>query len=191
MIKTLSDVLLALAAVITFAACSPDSGDGMQLEYSSLAQSADYYGQWTINGESGTPSKVKVTDNAFIFSDMPFVGIAKCLFPDQPATIENPSGYIVPCADIAYTDRTIIYTLAPNNWAFEAAVGGAHKHVDVSFQSAYDGSNGSWGTLSRQSGVYTVVLWATAATVTDADTGQKTSHNISVKIQFTTTKRVK
>lgn len=191
MSKLQSTVLLALAALFTFAACSPDADGDTQPTFSSSPQAADYYGLWTINGENETQSKVKVSDNAFAFDNMPFAGIAKCLFPNQSATIENQSGYIVPCTGVAYTDRTVVYTLTPNNWTFEAVVGGARKLVDISFQSAYDGSNGSWGTLSRQSGVYTVVLWATTATVTDADSGQKTSQNISVKIQFTTTKRVK
>lgn len=189
--KTLSVVLLALAVVITFAACSPNSDGDVETVYSSPSQSVDYYGQWTVNGENYTQSKVKVTDNAFVFDDMPFAGIAKCMFPNQTTVIENPPGYIVPCTNIAYTDRTVIYTLTPSNWTFEAVVGGVPKRVDISFLSAYDGSNGSWGTLSRQSGVYTVFLSATAATVTDIDSGQKTSHDISVKLQFTTTKRVK
>ena len=189
--KTLLVALLALFAVITFAACSPGSDGSAELAYSSPAQTVDYYGQWTVNGESGTQSKVKVGDNAFVFDNMPFAGIAKCLFPNQPTVVENPSGYIVPYTGMAYTDRTVVYTLTPSNWTFEAIVGGTLKHIDISFMSAYNGTNGSWGTLSRQSGVYTIVLWATAATVTDTVTGQKTSHDISVKIQFTTTKRVK
>lgn len=147
-------------SLLAVAACTDleNNGDNMS---SNISGSAELYeGTWWVNEKQSREATVEVNNAAFFFKEMPYDGIIAQLFPDSKVTSVSGTGYVVPFTFKAYTDRSYLYVVQPEEWQFAANIDGNDCIVHITFNPIYNVNSGSWGSYSRQNGVFTLFLRA-------------------------------
>lgn len=161
-----------------------DGGDNSASDTPSAAE-AIYSGTWWVNDKQSLDADVKVRSDAFFFNRMPYEDILALLFPGKKITGVSSEGYVVPFEMKAYTDRTYLYAINPTGWEFVADIDGKECSVGIMFSPVYNVNTGSWGSYSRQNGVFTLFLRATSLTCSGVYGPDAGAVPVDIKLKFT------
>lgn len=175
-------------SLLAVSACA-DLDDGENGSSNDISGPAVLYeGTWWVNETPAGDAVATVSNDAFFFKEMPYDGIMAQLFPDSKVTNVSGEGYVVPFTLKAYTDRSYLYVVQPTEWRFFANIDGNDCNINITFNPIYDVNSGSWGTYSRQNGVFTLFLRAVSYKIYGLPNSEGEDIPVDLRLKFASAK---
>ena len=182
MIKTITRRLYSIAimavglivwglTVATMQACANNDDDLLAASYNTETVMA-YTGKWQVGSSTAPKSTILKCAKYFQLSKVPCDEIFAQLYPGKTITDArcNMGAELLLFDSMSPSGKSILYSLKPTIWTLMASVDGESHKVQLAISPISEGSNElSWGSLSK-TGVLTVILYATSATIDDATT---------------------
>lgn len=192
MIKTIIKRLYSIAimavglivwglTVATMQACANNDDDMLDASYNTETVMA-YTGKWQVGSSTAPNSTILKCAKYFQLSKVPCDEIFAQLYPGKTITDArcNMGSELLLFDSMSPSGKSILYSLKPTTWTLMASVDGESHKVQVAISPISEGSNElSWGSLSK-TGVLTIILHATSATIDDVTTRQ-----LSLTLTFT------
>lgn len=181
MIKTITKRLYSIAimavglivwglTVATMQACANNDDDMLDASYNTETVMA-YTGKWQVGSSTAPNSTILKCAKYFQLSKVPCDEILAQLYPGKTITDArcNMGSELLLFDSMSPSGKSILYSLKPTTWTLMASVDGESHKVQLAISPISEGSNElSWGSLSK-TGVLTIILHATSATI-DNDT---------------------
>lgn len=192
MIKTITKRLYSIAimavglivwglTVATMQACANNDDDMLNASYNTETVMA-YTGKWQVGSSTAPNSTILKCAKYFQLSKVPCDEIFAQLYPGKTITDArcNMGAELLLFDSMSPSGKSILYSLKPTTWTLMASVDGESHKVQLAISPISEGSNElSWGSLSK-TGVLTIILHATSATIDD-----DTTHPLSLTLTFT------
>lgn len=192
MIKTITKRLYSIAimavglivwglTVATMQACANNDDDMLDASYNTETVMA-YTGKWQVGSSTAPESTILKCAKYFQLSKVPCYEIFAQLYPGKTITDArcNMGAELLLFDSMSPSGKSILYSLKPTTWTLMASVDGESHKVQLAISPISEGSNElSWGSLSK-TGVLTIILHATSATIDDA-----TPRPLSLTLTFT------
>ena len=192
MIKTITKRLYSIAimavglivwglTVATMQACANNDDDMLDASYNTETVMA-YTGKWQVGSSTAPNSTILKCAKYFQLSKVPCDEIFAYLYPGKTITDArcNMGSELLLFDSMSPSGKSILYSLKPTTWTLMASVDGESHKVQLAISPISEGSNElSWGSLSK-TGVLTIILHATSATIDDA-----TPRPLSLTLTFT------
>lgn len=192
MIKTITKRLYSIAimavglivwglTVATMQACANNDDDMLNASYNTETVMA-YTGKWQVGSSTAPKSTILKCAKYFQLSKVPCDEIFAQLYPGKIITDArcNMGAELLLFDSMSPSGKSILYSLKPTTWTLMASVDGESHKVQLAISPISEGSNElSWGSLSK-TGVLTIILHATSATIDDA-----TMRPLSLTLTFT------
>lgn len=192
MIKTITKRLYSIAimavglivwgvAVATMQACANNDDDMLGASYNTETVMA-YTGKWQVGSSTAPKSTILKCAKYFQLSKVPCDEIFAQLYPGKTITDArcNMGAELLLFDSMSPSGKSILYSLKPTTWTLMASVDGESHKVQLAISPISEGSNElSWGSLSK-TGVLTIILHATSATIDD-----DTTRPLSLTLTFT------
>lgn len=192
MIKTITKRLYSIAimavglivwglTVATMQACANNDDDILAASYNTETVMA-YTGKWQVGSSTAPKSTILKCAKYFQLSKVPCDEIFAQLYPGKTITDArcNMGAELLLFDSMSPSGKSILYSLKPTTWTLMASVDGESHKVQLAISPISEGSNElSWGSLSK-TGVLTIILHATSATIDD-----DTTHPLSLTLTFT------
>lgn len=192
MIKTItkrlySIVIMAVGLIVwgltvaTMQACANNDDDMLNASYNTETVMA-YTGKWQVGSYTAPKSTILKCAKYFQLSKVPCDEIFAYLYPGKTITDArcNMGAELLLFDSMSPSGKSILYSLKPTTWTLMASVDGESHKVQLAISPISEGSNElSWGSLSK-TGVLTIILHATSATIDDA-----TMRPLSLTLTFT------
>ena len=180
MIKTITKRLYSIAimavglivwglTVATMQACANNDDDMLDASYNTETVMA-YTGKWQVGSSTAPESTILKCAKYFQLSKVPCDEIFAKLYPGKTITDArcNMGAELLLFDSMSPSGKSILYSLKPTTWTLMASVDGESHKVQLAISPISEGSNElSWGSLSK-TGVLTIILHATSATIDDA-----------------------
>lgn len=182
MIKTITKRLYSIAimavglivwglTVATMQACANNDDDMLDASYNTETVMA-YTGKWQVGSSTAPNSTILKCAKYFQLSKVPCDEIFAQLYPGKTITDArcNMGSELLLFDSMSPSGKSILYSLKPTTWTLMASVDGESHKVQLAISPISEGSNElSWGSLSK-TGVLTIILHATSATIDDDTT---------------------
>lgn len=192
MIKTITKRLYSIAimavglivwglTVATMQACANNDDDMLGASYNTETVMA-YTGKWQVGSSTAPKSTILKCAKYFQLSKVPCDEIFAQLYPGKTITDArcNMGAELLLFDSMSPSGKSILYSLKPTTWTLMASVDGESHKVQLAISPISEGSNElSWGSLSK-TGVLTIILHATSATIDD-----DTTRPLSLTLTFT------
>lgn len=192
MIKTITKRLYSIAimavglivwglTVATMQACANNDDDLLDASYNTETVMA-YTGKWQVGSSTAPESTILKCAKYFQLSKVPCDEILAQLYPGKTITDArcNMGSELLLFDSMSPSGKSILYSLKPTTWTLMASVDGESHKVQLAISPISEGSNElSWGSLSK-TGVLTIILHATSATIDD-----DTTRPLSLTLTFT------
>lgn len=192
MIKTITKRLYSIAimavglivwglTVATMQACANNEDDMLNASYNTETVMA-YTGMWQVGSSTAPKSTILKCAKYFQLSKVPCDEIFAQLYPGKTITDArcNMGAELLLFDSMSPSGKSILYSLKPTTWTLMASVDGESHKVQLAISPISEGSNElSWGSLSK-TGVLTIILHATSATIDD-----DTTRPLSLTLTFT------
>ena len=192
MIKTITKRLYSIAivavglivwglTVATMQACANNDDDILGESYNTENVMA-YTGKWQVGSSTAPKSTILKCAKYFQLSKVPCDEIFAQLYPGKTITDArcNMGSELLLFDSMSPSGKSILYSLKPTTWTLMASVDGESHKVQLAISPISEGGNElSWGSLSK-TGVLTIILHATSATIDDA-----TTRPLSLTLTFT------
>lgn len=192
MIKTITKRLYSIAimavglivwglTVATMQACANNDDDMLDASYNTETVMA-YTGKWQVGSSTAPESTILKCAKYFQLSKVPCDEIFAQLYPGKTITDArcNMGAELLLFDSMSPSGKSILYSLKPTTWTLMASVDGESHKVQLAISPISEGSNElSWGSLSK-TGVLTIILHATSATIDDT-----TTRPLSLTLTFT------
>lgn len=192
MIKTITKRLYSIAimavglivwglTVATMQACANNDADMLNASYNTETVMA-YTGKWQVGSSTAPKSTILKCAKYFQLSKVPCDEIFAQLYPGKTITDArcNMGAELLLFDSMSPSGKSILYSLKPTTWTLMASVDGESHKVQLAISPISEGSNElSWGSLSK-TGVLTIILHATSATIDD-----DTTRPLSLTLTFT------
>lgn len=192
MIKTITKRLYSIAimavglivwglTVATMQACANNDDDMLNASYNTETVMA-YTGKWQVGSYTAPKSTILKCAKYFQLSKVPCDEIFAQLYPGKIITDArcNMGAELLLFDSMSPSGKSILYSLKPTTWTLMASVDGESHKVQLAISPISEGSNElSWGSLSK-TGVLTIILHATSATIDD-----DTTRPLSLTLTFT------
>ena len=192
MIKTITKRLYSIAimavglivwglTVATMQACANNDDDILDASYNTETVMA-YTGKWQVGSSTAPNSTILKCAKYFQLSKVPCDEILAQLYPGKTITDArcNMGSELLLFDSMSPSGKSILYSLKPTTWTLMASVDGESHKVQLAISPISEGSNElSWGSLSK-TGVLTIILHATSATIDD-----DTTRPLSLTLTFT------
>lgn len=192
MIKTITKRLYSIAimavglivwglTVATMQACANNDDDMLDASYNTETVMA-YTGKWQVGSSTAPNSTILKCAKYFQLSKVPCDEILAQLYPGKTITDArcNMGAELLLFDSMSPSGKSILYSLKPTTWTLMASVDGESHKVQLAISPISEGSNElSWGSLSK-TGVLTIILHATSATIDDT-----TTRPLSLTLTFT------
>lgn len=192
MIKTITKRLYSIAimavglivwglTVATMQACANNDDDMLDASYNTETVMA-YTGKWQVGSSTAPNSTILKCAKYFQLSKVPCDEIFAQLYPGKTITDArcNMGSELLLFDSMSPSGKSILYSLKPTTWTLMASVDGESHKVQLAISPISEGSNElSWGSLSN-TGVLTIILHATSATIDD-----DTTRPLSLTLTFT------
>lgn len=192
MIKTITKRLYSIAimavglivwglTVATMQACANNDDDMLDASYNTETVMA-YTGKWQVGSSTAPNSTILKCAKYFQLSKVPCDEIFAQLYPGKTITDArcNMGAELLLFDSMSPSGKSILYSLKPTMWTLMASVDGESHKVQLAISPISEGSNElSWGSLSK-TGVLTIILHATSATIDD-----DTTRPLSLTLTFT------
>lgn len=192
MIKTITKRLYCIAimavglivwglTVATMQACANNDDDMLDASYNTETVMA-YTGKWQVGSSTAPESTILKCAKYFQLSKVPCNEIFAYLYPGKTITDArcNMGAELLLFDSMSPSGKSILYSLKPTTWTLMASVDGESHKVQLAISPISEGSNElSWGSLSK-TGVLTIILHATSATIDD-----DTTRPLSLTLTFT------
>lgn len=192
MIKTITKRLYSIAimavglivwgvAVATMQACANNDDDMLDASYNTETVMA-YTGKWQVGSSTAPNSTILKCAKYFQLSKVPCDEIFAQLYPGKTITDArcNMGAELLLFDSMSPSGKSILYSLKPTTWTLMASVDGESHKVQLAISPISEGGNElSWGSLSK-TGVLTIILHATSATIDD-----DTTRPLSLTLTFT------
>lgn len=192
MIKTITKRLYSIAimavglivwglTVATMQACANNDDDILDASYNTETVMA-YTGKWQVGSSTAPESTILKCAKYFQLSKVPCDEIFAQLYPGKTITDArcNMGAELLLFDSMSPSGKSILYSLKPTTWTLMASVDGEIHKVQLAISPISEGSNElSWGSLSK-TGVLTIILHATSATIDDT-----TTRPLSLTLTFT------
>lgn len=192
MIKTITKRLYSIAimavglivwglTVATMQACANNDDDMLNASYNTETVMA-YTGKWQVGSSTAPNSTILKCAKYFQLSKVPCDEIFAQLYPGKTITDArcNMGAELLLFDSMSPSGKSILYSLKPTTWTLMASVDGESHKVQLAISPISEGSNElSWGSLSK-TGVLTIILHATSATIDD-----DTTRPLSLTLTFT------
>ena len=192
MIKTITKRLYSIAimavglivwglTVATMQACANNDDDMLGASYNTETVMA-YTGKWQVGSYTAPKSTILKCAKYFQLSKVPCEEIFAQLYPGKTITDArcNMGAELLLFDSMSPSGKSILYSLKPTTWTLMASVDGESHKVQLAISPISEGSNElSWGSLSK-TGVLTIILHATSATIDD-----DTTRPLSLTLTFT------
>lgn len=192
MIKTITKRLYSIAimavglivwslTVATMQACANNDDDMLNASYNTETVMA-YTGKWQVGSSTAPESTILKCAKYFQLSKVPCDEIFAQLYPGKTITDArcNMGSELLLFDSMSPSGKSILYSLKPTTWTLMASVDGESHKVQLAISPISEGSNElSWGSLSK-TGVLTIILHATSATIDD-----DTTRPLSLTLTFT------
>lgn len=192
MIKTITKRLYSIAimavglivwglTVATMQACANNDDDMLNASYNTETVMA-YTGKWQVGSSTAPESTILKCAKYFQLSKVPCDEIFAQLYPGKTITDArcNMGAELLLFDSMSPSGKSILYSLKPTTWTLMASVDGESHKVQLAISPISEGSNElSWGSLSK-TGVLTIILHATSATIDD-----DTTRPLSLTLTFT------
>lgn len=192
MIKTITKQLYCIAimavglivwglTVATMQACANNDDDMLNASYNTETVMA-YTGKWQVGSSTAPKSTILKCAKYFQLSKVPCDEIFAQLYPGKTITDArcNMGAELLLFDSMSPSGKSILYSLKPTTWTLMASVDGESHKVQLAISPISEGSNElSWGSLSK-TGVLTIILHATSATIDD-----DTTRPLSLTLTFT------
>lgn len=192
MIKTITKRLYSIAimavglivwglTVATMQACANNDDDMLDASYNTETVMA-YTGKWQVGSSTAPNSTILKCAKYFQLSKVPCDEIFAQLYPGKTITDArcNMGAELLLFDSMSPSGKSILYSLKPTTWTLMASVDGESHKVQLAISPISEGSNElSWGSLSK-TGVLTIILHATSATIDD-----ETTRPLSLTLTFT------
>lgn len=192
MIKTITKRLYSIAimavglivwglTVATMQACANNDDDMLDASYNTETVMA-YTGKWQVGSSTAPKSTILKCAKYFQLSKVPCDEIFAQLYPGKTITDArcNMGAELLLFDSMSPSGKSILYSLKPTTWTLMASVDGESHKVQLAISPISEGNNElSWGSLSK-TGVLTIILHATSATIDDA-----TTRPLSLTLTFT------
>lgn len=192
MIKTITKRLYSIAimavglivwglTVATMQACANNDDDMLDASYNTETVMA-YTGKWQVGSSTAPESTILKCAKYFQLSKVPCDEIFAQLYPGKTITDArcNMGAELLLFDSMSPSGKSILYSLKPTTWTLMASVDGESHKVQLAISPISEGSNElSWGSLSK-TGVLTIILHATSATIDD-----DTTRPLSLTLTFT------
>lgn len=192
MIKTIIKRLYSIAimavglivwglTVATMQACANNDDDMLDASYNTETVMA-YTGKWQVGSSTAPNSTILKCAKYFQLSKVPCDEIFAQLYPGKTITDArcNMGAELLLFDSMSPSGKSILYSLKPTTWTLMASVDGESHKVQLAISPISEGSNElSWGSLSK-TGVLTIILHATSATIDDT-----TTRPLSLTLTFT------
>lgn len=192
MIKTITKRLYSIAimavglivwglTVATMQACANNDDDMLNASYNTETVMA-YTGKWQVGSSTAPKSTILKCAKYFQLSKVPCEEIFAQLYPGKTITDArcNMGAELLLFDSMSPSGKSILYSLKPTTWTLMASVDGESHKVQLAISPISEGSNElSWGSLSK-TGVLTIILHATSATIDD-----DTTRPLSLTLTFT------
>ena len=192
MIKTITKRLYSIAimavglivwglTVATMQACANNDDDMLNASYNTETVMA-YTGKWQVGSSTAPKSTILKCAKYFQLSKVPCDEIFAQLYPCKTITDArcNMGAELLLFDSMSPSGKSILYSLKPTTWTLMASVDGESHKVQLAISPISEGSNElSWGSLSK-TGVLTIILHATSATIDD-----DTTRPLSLTLTFT------
>lgn len=185
--KRILHYILISLSLLSLSACTDAGSDINGMPSNDAGVEATYSGTWWVNDKQSQTTDVMVHGAAFFFSQMPYKDILTQLLPGKTVGEIEDEGYVVPFVVKAYNDRTYLYILQPTEWNFSATIDGKKCGVGIIFSPIYNVDNGSWGSYSRQTGVFTLFLRAASFKCTGLSDSDADAAPVDLRLKFTST----
>lgn len=185
--KRILHYILLCLSLLSVSACDDVGIDDIVMADMPSGIEADYSGTWWVNDKQSLSTTMTVHNWAFFFGQMPYKDILVQLFPGKKIEEIEDQGYVVPFAMNAHNDRTYLYVVQPTEWNFTAKIEGQPCSVSINFSQVYNVDIGSWGSYSRQTGVFTLFLRAISYKITGLSEFDADVSPINLKLKFTST----
>lgn len=167
--------------VATMQACANNDDDMLNASYNTETVMA-YTGKWQVGSSTAPKSTILKCAKYFQLSKVPCDEIFAQLYPGKIITDArcNMGAELLLFDSMSPSGKSILYSLKPTTWTLMASVDGESHKVQLAISPISEGSNElSWGSLSK-TGVLTIILHATSATIDDA-----TMRPLSLTLTFT------
>ena len=192
MIKTITKRLYSISimavglivwglTVATMQACANNDDDMLNASYNTETVMA-YTGKWQVGSSTAPKSTILKCAKYFQLSKVPCDEIFAQLYPGKTITDArcNMGAELLLFDSMSPSGKSILYSLKPTTWTLMASVDGESHKVQLAISPISEGSNElSWGSLSK-TGVLTIILHATSATIDD-----DTTRPLSLTLTFT------
>ena len=192
MIKTITKRLYSIAimavglivwglTVATMQACANNDDDILAASYNTETVMA-YTGKWQVGSSTAPKSTILKCAKYFQLSKVPCDEIFAQLYPGKTITDArcNMGAELLLFDSMSPSGKSILYSLKPTTWTLMASVDGESHKVQLAISPISEGGNElSWGSLSK-TGVLTIILHATSATIDD-----DTTRPLSLTLTFT------
>lgn len=167
--------------VATMQACANNDDDMLDASYNTETVMA-YTGKWQVGSSTAPSSTILKCAKYFQLSKVPCDEIFAQLYPGKTITDArcNMGAELLLFDSMSPSGKSILYSLKPTTWTLMASVDGESHKVQLAISPISEGSNElSWGSLSK-TGVLTIILHATSATIDD-----DTTRPLSLTLTFT------
>lgn len=167
--------------VATMQACANNDDDMLDASYNTETVMA-YTGKWQVGSYTAPKSTILKCAKYFQLSKVPCEEIFAQLYPGKTITDArcNMGAELLLFDSMSPSGKSILYSLKPTTWTLMASVDGESHKVQLAISPISEGSNElSWGSLSK-TGVLTIILHATSATIDD-----DTTRPLSLTLTFT------
>lgn len=167
--------------VATMQACANNDDDMLDASYNTETVMA-YTGKWQVGSSTAPNSTILKCAKYFQLSKVPCDEIFAQLYPGKTITDArcNMGAELLLFDSMSPSGKSILYSLKPTTWTLMASVDGESHKVQLAISPISEGSNElSWGSLSK-TGVLTIILHATSATIDD-----DTTRPLSLTLTFT------
>lgn len=167
--------------VATMQACANNDDDMLDASYNTETVMA-YTGKWQVGSSTAPNSTILKCAKYFQLSKVPCDEIFAQLYPGKTITDArcNMGSELLLFDSMSPSGKSILYSLKPTTWTLMASVDGESHKVQLAISPISEGSNElSWGSLSK-TGVLTIILHATSATIDDT-----TTRPLSLTLTFT------
>ena len=192
MIKTITKRLYSIAimavglivwglTVATMQACANNDDDMLDASYNTETVMA-YTGKWQVGSSTAPKSTILKCAKYFQLSKVPCDEIFAQLYPGKTITDArcNMGAELLLFDSMSPSGKSILYSLKPTTWTLMASVDGESHKVQLAISPISEGNNElSWGSLSK-TGVLTIILHTTSATIDD-----DTTRPLSLTLTFT------
>lgn len=192
MIKTITKRLYSIAIMVvglivwgltvaTMQACANNDDDMLDASYNTETVMA-YTGKWQVGSSTAPESTILKCAKYFQLSKVPCDEIFAQLYPGKTITDArcNMGAELLLFDSMSPSGKSILYSLKPTTWTLMASVDGESHKVQLAISPISEGGNElSWGSLSK-TGVLTIILHATSATIDD-----DTTRPLSLTLTFT------